>query len=124
MLRAGMQRAAEIVYKRSQVYVPVDTTALKKSGRVVADRAGPFAQTYSVIYGGVGVVGPVAGTVNPTNVNMDVDYAWYVHENLHVHHAYPTQAKYLERAVYETIPEQQEAIRNLARDIWFDIRGF
>ena len=73
---------AEVLLRKSQELVPVDTEALKKSGRVVANDKKGLAAAATVEYGG------------PT-----APYAFIVHERLGVYHAPPAQARYLADAV-------------------------
>jgi hypothetical protein len=86
--------AAQKVYDRSQVLVPVETGALKASGKVVEFGApvGRGMETVGVMvqYGG----GPETS-----------QYAVIVHEDLEAHHEPPTQAKYLQTAVDEIAPQ-------------------
>ncbi len=77
--------SAHTILRKSNLYVPVDTTVLMKSGRVVTEGATGRDTVASVIYGGPGI-----------------DYAVYVHENTLIPHAYPTCAKFLERGTRET----------------------
>lgn len=83
-IREGLEKCAGVVYRKSQGYVPVDTGALKASGRVEVSGQGNGARA-SVVYGG------------PT-----AHYALYVHEDLTKHHKAPTCAQYLTRALRET----------------------
>lgn len=80
----GLEKCANIILRKSNFYVPVDTEALKKSGRVEKSGSGMGARA-EVVYGG-----------------EDAPYALYVHENMQAAHAAPTQAKFLERATRET----------------------
>lgn len=81
----GLKKCAEVVYRKSQQYVPVETGALKKSGRVeVNDKAGMAAEA-SVVYG-----------------SEEAYYALYVHEDMTKNHAPPTCAQFLTRALRET----------------------
>ena len=98
----GQLESAWAVYDLSQVYVPVDTGLLKASGTVqefstqavlgrkrpAGGRYAPRSNTFGVqvVYGG----GPETA-----------QYAAIVHEDLEAHHAPPTSAKYLEKAVHE-----------------------
>lgn len=68
------------IYDLSQYYVPVDTGALKNSGRLEATGDG-FDQVVRVSY--------------------NTEYAIYVHEILTNFHEPPTSAKYLQRAIDE-----------------------
>lgn len=80
-IAAGLKKCAEILLAASQKLVPVDTEALKKSGRVVVKGVG-LGATATVEYGG-----------------PEAPYAYVVHERLDLKHAPPTQARYLADAV-------------------------
>jgi len=80
-----LQKNADIIFARSQILVPVDTTALKSSGKVTVTGSGAGAKL-EVAYGGGGAV----------------HYAVYVHESVHIPHKPPTMAKFLSRAAVDT----------------------
>lgn len=88
---------ANIIFAKSQILVPVDTSALRGSGDVSAPQ-GTGKLTYVDIYYG----GPAA------------PYALYVHEILRNYHNPPTQAKYLEQPFMESLAQIQN---NIARRI-------
>jgi hypothetical protein len=77
----GLKKAAGVILRKSNTYVPVDTGRLKASGHVQVEGSGMSARA-AVVY--------------------DTDYAVYVHEILTKKHKSPTTAKFLERAVRET----------------------
>jgi len=77
----GLEKAANVILKKSQIYVPVESGDLKKSGHVEVEGKGMGAKA-TVVY--------------------DADYAVFVHEDLEAKHTPPTCAKYVERAVRET----------------------
>ena len=79
----GLHKCAEVILKKSQEYVPVDTGLLKASGRIEVTGVGMNAKS-RVAYGSDAAY-----------------YAMYVHENLTAYHEPPTCAKFLERAVRE-----------------------
>jgi len=79
---------ANQAFRTSQVLVPVETGALKASGRVVAHRVGAYTYRASVVYGGA-------------SYPRFVDYALYVHEILENKHAPPTTAKFVEIAYHQ-----------------------
>ena len=81
---------AKRVLELSQVYVPVDTGALRSTGRLGAEIRELSLAEVEVRYGGNDSISPYAGIV---------------HERLDVFHAPPTSAKYLQRAVDEVLPE-------------------
>lgn len=80
----ALLKCGNVILKKSQVYVPVDTGALKASGKVEAAGVGKGAKV-TVGYGG-----------------PDAPYALFVHEDPGAHHAPPTSFKYLSRSVTET----------------------
>jgi hypothetical protein len=77
---------AQKIYQVSQVLVPVDTGALKKSGRIRQNSDG----TYRVEYVGM-------------------PYAVFVHEIMGLRHEMPTQSKFLEDAAYIVLGEMSKA---------------
>lgn len=92
-IAAGLKNCAAILLKASQKLVPVDTEALKKSGRVEVKGVGLNA-TATVEYGG-----------------SDAPYAYIVHERLDIPHEPPTQARYLADAVPKVRGTMTAAIR-------------
>lgn len=76
---------ANVVLRKSQKLVPVDTGALKSSGHVETNGKKGFAAEASVEYGG------------PT-----APYAFVVHEDTLIPHDPPTTSKYLSKAVTAT----------------------
>jgi hypothetical protein len=92
-LRANLLRASALLYRKTQEIVPVDTTALKRSGRIL-----PLRSTKNTISSGVGY-------------GSTVDYAIYVHEIAEYYHKPPTSWKYLERP----FRENQSQIRRIVR---------
>lgn len=80
----GLQKCGAVILKKALYYCPVDTEALRKSGRVEVTGKG-FGAKVSIVFGG-----------------DTAPYSLYVHENLEANHAAPTCAKFLERAVRET----------------------
>lgn len=84
----GVRTLAGQAFKISQVLVPVETGALKASGRVVSRRVGAYTYRSSILYGG------------PSYPRF-VDYAVYVHEILEHKHAPPTTAKFVEIAYHQ-----------------------
>lgn len=80
----ALQAEGEAVFARTQELVPVDTTALKKSGVLHKPEIGATTASIAISYG-----------------NDEVDYALVVHEDLVAKHKAPTQAKYVEIPVIE-----------------------
>ena len=98
------------VYDLSQVYVPVETGALKASGTVqefstqaVLGRKRPAGGRYAPTASTFGV--QVVYGEGPSS-----EYAVIVHEDLEAFHEPPTQAKFLERAVNEVAPQMAQQI--------------
>jgi hypothetical protein len=89
-IAAGLTKCANIVLRKSRGYVPVETGALKSTGRVDTEGVGLGASA-TVSYGGPSPSGPT-----------NVFYALIVHEDLTKTHEPPTCARYLARAVRET----------------------
>lgn len=102
---SGVKKAIELIYKRSQPLVPVDTGQLKRSGRITQIQDG-----YQLKY---------------QAFNEGYDYAPIVHENLHFRHPIHRhgrapghehgyncggQAKYLESAVDVSLDEIKDII--------------
>lgn len=74
----ALDKCAHILLEKSRELVPVETGALRVSGRVVSSGAGFAARSY---------------------VSYDTPYAVYVHEDLTKYHEPPTQARFLADAV-------------------------
>ena len=111
VLRAAQQNApkavaqaiyeeAWVIFGKSQILVPVDTSALRGSGDVSAIQ-GSGRNVYVDIYYG----GPAA------------PYALYVHEIIGNYHKAPTQAKYLEQPFMESLAKIQNNISRRIIDI-------
>ena len=111
VLRAAQQNApkavaqaiyeeAQVIFAKSQILVPVDTSALRGSGDVSAIQ-GSGRNVYVDIYYG----GPAA------------PYALYVHEIIGNYHKTPTQAKYLEQPFMESLAKIQNNISRRIIDI-------
>lgn len=83
----------DVLYDQSQIQVPVDTTALKNSGRrIYHSQTGP-KRSMGIKYGFSGE-GP--------NI---IDYAAAVHEIIKASHVSPTKAKYVEDPLVQNIGE-------------------
>lgn len=80
----ALVKCAEVLLAESQKLVPVDTEALKKSGKVVKNDKKGLAASATVEYGG-----------------PEAPYAFIVHERLEIYHAPPTQARYLADAIHK-----------------------
>lgn len=119
-IRAGLEAAANNVLLLAKFYCPIDTGALRESGRVeILDNLGTAGAQLRVqiVFGGkVGFetrkgmgysAAEKAGKQDKSFAGPEhligqvVYYAVYVHENTAVKHDPPTCAKYLERAVRE-----------------------
>lgn len=81
-----LEEALQPTFEKSQRYVPVDTGALKATGRILTTRKGRSFRT-EISYGGDGLL----------------HYASIVHELTHLQHKAPTRAKYLESALNEDL---------------------
>jgi hypothetical protein len=92
----GLVEVGEAIYDRSQAYVPKDTTALQRSGRVNAELREADLAGVSITYGGEGSEAEA--------------YAIKQHEEMSYFHKPPTSAKYLQRAVDEIMPEATAVI--------------
>jgi hypothetical protein len=84
---------ANVIFAKSQVLVPVDTSALRGSGDVSAIQGSGQGVYVDIFYGG-----PAA------------PYALYVHEIIGNYHKAPTQAKYLEQPFMESLAQIQNNI--------------
>lgn len=73
--------AAGVIYDASQILCPVESGALKKSGKVIKERSG-WSTTASVVYG------EGSGAVNPRTGKNPSEYAIYVHEDLDAMHGW------------------------------------
>lgn len=76
---------AEVIYRKSQKLVPRDTEALAESGHIESNQKSGKAATSTIVYGG-----------------ESAPYALYVHEDMTKHHAAPTCAKFLTKAIIST----------------------
>lgn len=84
---------AQVIFAKSQILVPVDTSALRGSGDVSAIQGSGQGVYVDIYYGG-----PAA------------PYALYVHEIIGNYHKPPTQAKYLEQPFMQSLAEIQNNI--------------
>lgn len=82
----AMRAEAEALLADSQLLVPVETGALKASGRVEDVRLAGDSSDFVVAYGGEGI-----------------DYAIRQHEDLTLHHPQGGSAKFLERPALERL---------------------
>ena len=94
---------AQVIFAKSQVLVPVDTSALRGSGDVSAIQGSGQGIYVDIFYGG-----PAA------------PYALYVHEIIGNYHKAPTQAKYLEQPFMESLAQIQN---NISRRIMHILRS-
>lgn len=84
---AGLYAAANEAFRISQRLVPVRWGILKGSGHVTIPKKTGLEWEVIIGYGGAAS-----------------EYSIYVHERLDLRHRSPTQAKFLEEPVRETIP--------------------
>lgn len=103
-LEIGLARMGSFILNRSQKYVPVETGSLRRSGQV--RKVSP--DEVIVSYGIANVETTFPGDRPPF-------YAVFVHENLNASHADPTSAKFLERAIQESVAE----LRHVPFDIYY-----
>jgi hypothetical protein len=86
-VRDGLAKCAGVILRKSYQYVPIDTGALMRSGRVEDNGKPGMGARFAVVYGGT----------------PEAYYAVYVHEDLtRAYRNPPRGAKFLERAVRET----------------------
>ena len=91
---------ANTIFAKSQILVPVDTGVLRGSGGVSAPQMGNLGYFVDIFYGG-----PAA------------PYALFVHEIIGNYHKPPTQAKYLEQPLMESMDGLQQRIKGRIIDI-------
>lgn len=87
-------------FKITQHRVPVYSSQLQKSGRVVPIDYDAETLTVGIEYGGPAGVG---------RNTQDVDYALIVHEDLEAHHFFGRTAKYVENVVREELESGRAA---------------
>jgi hypothetical protein len=95
MTPAVLLETLEPILEQAMIYCPVKTGALRDSGYITVDQEG---------LGGVisAEIGFAKGGIP--------DYAIYVHEDMTKHHEPPTQAKFLQTAVDEVLPNIEDQI--------------
>lgn len=93
-VQRGIDRAALFLLRESQAIVPVDTGALRASGRVATEGEG-ITRKALVVYG--------------------TGYGVYVHEDLYARHAPGKSAKFLERPAREKVAEIKQIIADECR---------
>lgn len=87
--KAVYEHMRDRVYPEAQIKVPVLTGALKGTGRIMrGDKPG----SWQIRYGD-----------SPVEDDSAVDYAAAVHQILTHHHAAPTQAKFLEEPLKDSV---------------------
>lgn len=128
----GLRKCAEIVLKKSQEFVPVDTGSLKDSGRIETVGKGLEARSY-VIYGGKNftrkretyTVGAPGFERTKTRYKFPKNplYAWIVHERMDLKHKPPTKAKYLSDAVKATHARMVTTMRWKMKSKTFGVVG-
>ncbi len=100
-LHSGLLSAGNIILEKARYYAPIETGRLREHSYVLTDMADPynaFPMTAADVRMSISVV-------------FDMAYAVYVHENTAPYHAPPTSAKFLERAVRETVNEVSNALQ-------------
>lgn len=109
----AIQREADYELSLTQAQVPVDTGELKRSGRVEGPDVEMGIATLNIAYGGPAGSGPTQ--------TLDVDYAFWVHENLEAHHKVG-KAKFVEDPVRSEATSGR-AWRRMAEDIASQLAG-
>lgn len=85
------------VFAETQVLVPKLTHALEATGKIKKNESGNNKFSFSIWYGG-----------------GEVDYAAAVHEILRASHEPPTQAKYVEQPLIESVGALKKRINSAA----------
>lgn len=102
-LEAGLYQAAIAIMRVSQGEVPVDTSVLKSSGRVMEPVMVGTTMVCTLGYG-------YGDEINPKTGERAAGYAIPVHERIEVRHDPPTKAKYLEDPVYRYIKDYEPTL--------------
>ncbi len=106
--RAGIRKAALVVFNRSQELVPVDTKALKNSGFVETLKSERESLKAPTGIGPVFIIG--------YDKNNEAPHAVFVHEILENQHKPPTQAKFLQTALHENMRKIPRIVAQEIRD--------
>ena len=106
--RAGIRKAALVVFERSQELVPRDTNALWKSGFVETVRGEKENLKAPTGIGPVFIIG--------YDKNNEAPHAVFVHEILENQHKPPTQAKFLQTALHENMRKIPQIVAQEVRD--------
>lgn len=101
VLFEGIVQEAKGIFDRSQAIVPVDTGALKRSGKLNKHLSSTTMEV-QITYGG-------------PSTPRDVNYARFVHERLDVYHKPPTQAKFLEQPAVEAMNGMEDRLAAYVR---------
>lgn len=109
--RVALGQLAVKTLELAQVYVPKDTLVLTKSARLEGDGGSVAYSNRLGDWVNKQGEGSVTGLAASFTISYNTFYAVYVHEMLNLKHDPPTCAKYLERAVRETLSEADEIIR-------------
>ena len=96
--RMTMQTHLESWLIDAKMLVPVDTGALKESGRVLKGRSSKTATNFQIWFGGVSRKGKF------------VDYAIEIHDN------HPTGSGFLQRVVDARTPQLEDALKKALED--------
>lgn len=91
---ASLYQSAEAVMTKSKEICPVQTGALRASGQVGMPEVTGNNVLVELGYG-----------------NASVDYAVHVHENLQAFHKPPTQAKFLEQPLKESLKDIEDKLK-------------
>ena len=90
------------VFGETQILVPKKTLALAESGKVVHNKTSRYRASFSIWYG---------------DESEPLDYAAAVHEILKASHAPPTQAKFVEQPLIESIKACKKKIVSAAKKV-------
>lgn len=100
----GLYLFAEDVLAESRQIVPVDTGTLRDSAMVEEPIFNAVDITVTFGY----ALGDAGYTENPISGKAVGEYATDVHEMTELHHAPPTQAKFLEQPVFDDADKLEE----------------
>lgn len=107
-----VEQGTEII-REAKTLCPVETGALRASGRVELLAASNTSFGVNLSFGGEAGSGNVDGESNAT----DVDYAVIVHEDMTMRHPNGGQAKFLEQPWLEAQPQKLEEQKEVVRDV-------
>ena len=103
-VEASVRRSMQKVFDESQLLVPINTGALKESGRIIDQTNANGDPEVAIVYG-----------------NDMVDYALSVHEDLTMFHAVG-QAKYLEVPFERERPDIIKSLKQRIKEVFRDFQ--